>query len=71
MSRMDPGDQQDNGNTGGDADREALHHRTAVPWLGRARPRRAGCQALINTCGYLMVNSLKERGHDRIAVLGT
>ena len=71
MTRPGPGDQEDNGNADGDADREALHHRPAVPRLHRARPARAGrCQALIDTCGYLLVNSLKERGHDCVAVLG-
>ncbi len=71
MFRPGPGDQENNDNAGGDADREALHHRTAVPRLYRSCPARAcRCQALIDTCGYFPVNSLKERGHHRVAVLG-
>jgi hypothetical protein len=70
MSRPGPSDQEDNGGAGADADRETLQQRTAVLRLRQACPGRAGCQALINTCGDLLVNFLKERGHDRVAVLG-
>jgi hypothetical protein len=64
MSWPGPGDQQDNGNAGADADRETLQHRTAVPRPHRACPGHGGRQVLINTCGYLLVDSLKERGYD-------
>ncbi len=69
-SRPGPRDQEDNGDAGGHAERETLQQRTAVPRLHRACPGAAGCQALLNTCGYFLVNFLKKRGHDRIAVLG-
>ncbi len=70
MSRPGPPDQEDNGGAGGHADRETLQQRPAALRLHRACPGPAGGQALINTCGDLLVNFRKERGHDRVAVLG-
>src|SRR5215468_4207682 len=70
MSRSGPHDQKDNGGAGGDADGETLQQRTAVLRLRLGCPGPAGGQALINTCGDLLVNFRKKRGHDRVAVLG-
>ena len=70
MSRRGPADQEENGNAGGDTHREPLQQGTAVVRLYRACPGRADRQALLDTCGYLTVNFLEERGHDRVAVLG-
>ena len=70
MSRPGPHDEQDRGDTGGNAEGETLQQQVAARRLHRACLRRAGSQALSNTCGYFLVNSCKERGHDRVAVLG-
>jgi len=70
MSRLGPRDQEDGGATGGDADGKPLEQRAAVLRLHRPCLGPAGGQALINTCGDLLINSLKERRHNRVAVLG-
>src|ERR1019366_5316129 len=64
-----PPDQKDGGAADGDADRDTFQQRAAAPRHRRRCPGRA-CQARVNTCGYLLVNLLNERRHDRVAVLG-
>ncbi len=73
MSRLGPRDQEDSGHAGGDAEHETLEQRAAVLRLRRPCrpcPWRGGGKVLVNACGYLLVNLLKERGHHRVAVLG-